>query len=419
METRIKTSFLKSITALVSGSIVAQLIAIIVSPIMTRLYTPSDIGVFTFIITIVNMFSPVINGRYDIAIVTEPTKKNIFPLMRLSLRICLIFTFVISIGSSVYFMKSKENSVYSYAVIFILILLISRGVTNILIAYNNRNKEYKLMTSVYVIRSLVQNVGFVLFGVFKFGVFGLLFSQVAGIMLSIKRQSSSFKSQFNSFKKSSFQDELDVAKKHKNQLLYSTPAIFVNNFSYSSLNLFVGSLFNTSVLGYYSMSYRLLGLPLNIISNNVSKIFIEEASREYDVSKSFTKTLKKTTIILVIMAIPMVLCMYFFIPPIFEIVFGKNWSITGKYVRILSPMFGIRFIVTAIAPGLTVARKQGMDLILQLLFVIVAGVSFIITVTRNLFMEEFLICITISFSLVYMIYYFSVYYFSRELKNKL
>ena len=48
-----KSDFIKSIGTLVSGSILAQVVTLLCSPILTRLYSTSDFGVFTFVISIV------------------------------------------------------------------------------------------------------------------------------------------------------------------------------------------------------------------------------------------------------------------------------------------------------------------------------------------------------------------------------
>ena len=62
---------LSSITTLASGSLIAQVITILTSPITTRIFTPEELGTYTLLITAVNMFGPIICLRYDLAIVTE------------------------------------------------------------------------------------------------------------------------------------------------------------------------------------------------------------------------------------------------------------------------------------------------------------------------------------------------------------
>ena len=406
MKVNLKNNFLKSIITLTSGSIIAQLITLIVSPIMTRLYSADEIGTYSFILTALSMFGSVSCGRYEMSIVTEPKEKNVYSLIKLSVIICLAFSMLISVGYGVYFaFFLKDESMNIYTIMFIFVLLISSGVTNILISYNNRNKEYKLMTTVYVIRSAVQNIGIVIFGFLKFGVIGLLFSLTVGQICGLNRQSKSLKQYLKVIKAVKLSELFEVMKDNCRQPLFSAPATFSNGFAYSSINLFIQGLYGMTTLGYYSISFRVLGLPLSMISFNVAKVFFEDASREYDVTGQFYGALRKTALFLTALAIPMVLVMIFLAPPLCGILFGSEWEVAGQYIRILAPMFGIRFIVTTLTLGLQIARKQKYELILQILFAVVSILCYILAKITPLTVEGFLCSVSISFSVIYLVFF--------------
>ena len=134
-----------------------------------------------------------------------------------------------------------------------------------------------------------------------------------------------------------------------------------------------------------------MGLPLALVSGNVSKVFFESASREYDSTGQFYNSLKKSFLFLFAISIPMVIVLMLFAPPVCEFVFGEGWNIAGKYVVILAPMFGFRLIVSAISPALIIAKKQNVEFILQLFFVLSSLICFVITQYVNLPIETYLI----------------------------
>lgn len=418
MKNKFNNQFYKSITALASGSIIAQVITFIASPIMTRIYTSDEIGEYTLILTVVTMFGSVICGKYDMSIVPEEKEERVFPLVKLSFIICLTLSLLISIAYGIYSLGDSKSSISILsASIFIFVLLFSTGIGNILLSYNNRNKEYKLMTSVNVFRTLGNCISMIVLGLLKFKSTGLLIAQIIGQMLGMNRQAKSIKPYLRDILKVDKKNMIAAAKKHYKQPMYSMPATFFNSFSYSSINIFINSLFGKSVLGYYSMSYRILGLPLAVVSNNVSKVFFEEASREYNKTKQFNKTFNKTSLFLCILAIPMVLFMIFLAPPIFKWFFGERWEISGHYVKILAPMFGIRFLVTALSPGMIIAKKQKSELILQVLFVIVSIATYVISKIINTSIYDYLKIISISFSSIYIVYYFALLKYSLSVKT--
>jgi len=414
MKNKLNIPFLKSITALASGSIIAQIITFIASPIMTRLYTSEEIGVYTLILTTVSMFGGVICGRYDISIVFEQEEDKVLPIIKLSLIISILASSIISLGYGVYYwLSGKENQSYLVVVVFTLILLFTTGIGNILISYNNRKREYPLMTSVNIIRAIGKNLTIVILGLLKTGSIGILISETVAQVLGTNIQLKSLKPHFKELFKVSKQEMALVAKKHYRQPVYSVPAIFANSFSYSSINFFIESLFGLSVLGYYSMSFRVLGLPLSVISNNVSKVFFEEASREYNETKQFKKSFCKTCLFLIVISVPMVLSMLFLAPPLFGWIFGHEWKVSGYYVKVLAPMFGIRFIVSALTPGMVICGKQKYELFIQILFALMSVVGYITTKSAHLTINQYLIIISLSFFAIYIIYFLTLLTYSK------
>ncbi len=408
-------NFLKSITILSSGSLVAQLVTIISFPFITRLYSPEEIGLYTFIITFVQIFMAIINGRYDISIITESEERRVFKLIKLALVLSFFLSLIISFSYLSYVLLFEDKGIHGLGLsMAILLLLISFGLTNVLNAYNNRAKEYKLMTIVNLIRVTTQNVGPIFLAFLKIGMLGLLLPYIIGQYLALSRQAKSLKTHLKTIKAIPFKDLKEVMKLHSKQPLFSVPAIFANSFSYASLTFFITSLYGMGIVGYYAISVRLLGMPLSLISGNVSKIFIQEASTEYKNTGQFYTSFKKVLQLQFFIAVPMVILLMVFSPSVFRVVFGEGWERAGEYVTILAPMFGARFIVTAVSPGLVVANKQGYELFLQAGFILAAFVSFIITKQLDLSIERFLVLISTSFTTIYILYFIVVYRFSKE-----
>lgn len=414
-----ENSFIKSSIVLISGSILAQIISIIASPLMTRLYTEAQIGEYTLILTAVSMFGSVICGRYDATIVSEENETNVWALIKLSAFITVGLSIVASIGYTVYYSFLDETSMSWFATfIWIFVLLVLTGIGNILVSYNNRKKEYKLMTSVHLVRTLGKEATLVGLGFLKNGTLGLLISQVMSLILGVGKQSKSLRKNISDVVHTPISRVRENAKKHRRQLMYSVPAHFANNFSYSSLNLFVSGLFGLDILAYYSMSFRMLGLPLSLLSANVSKVFFEKAAREHETHGSYRKSFLQTTGLLALVAVPMVIVLMIFAPMLFELFFGDGWYQSGVYVRYLAPMFGIRFIVSPLTPCMTVSNKQGNELMIQLLFVGASVVSYTLCRVIDSRMETFLLTVTILYSVIYSIYYIYMFKISKGDKQK-
>lgn len=407
--------FFKNIILLTSGSILAQFVVVLCAPIITRVYEVDEIGVYSYIIAMVSIFTAVLNLRYDMAIVVEKDEKNIYSIIKLSIIIGIIFSSIATVIFGIYFIIFKvEYKNYRYILLFYFILLVTNSLINVFNSYNNRYKEYKTMTMVYIIRTICQNVGGILFGIFNFGMIGLLLSYTLGQFLGMKKQSSTLRTKLKDIWESSYQEMKRVAKIHKFFPLYSSPAMIANSFSYSSITIFMELLFDMKVVGYYSLSTRILGLPLSLISGNVSKVFFQEASVEKSKRGNFCGSYRKTISLLLVIAIPMGFVMYYFSPWLCGIFFGKSWIVAGEYIKILTPYYVFRFIGTTISPGLIVSKKQSQELIIQILLVITSIFSFAVTLFTNMTVKNFLISISITKSIVYIILIFLVWKNSKK-----
>lgn len=400
------------------GSFIAQVVTFIIAPIITRIYTVDEIGVYSFAMTVVNIFGSAICARYDMLIVSEQNDDKVYTIIKLSIITCFIFSILVTTLYSLYcafFVNDVICDMFIFIAIFIVLLL--TGITNILNSYNNRKREYPIMTKANIVKTVSKDACSVILGVLGLGKMGLIISQAIGSMIGIIRQSKSIMLSAERVFRVSYKELAKTAKENYKQPLFSTPAIFANNFSYSSINMFIESLFGLSVLGYYSFSFRVLGMPLSLLSNNVSKVFFEQASSEYKNCGNYKKTFFKTSIFLLALAVPMTILLYFAAPYLFECFFGRGWYEAGVYVRVLSPMFGIRFIVSALTPVMIISRKQNLELGIQVIFVFVSICAYVYSKIAFIDVLCYLKIICLSFTIVYAIYYFIMCRLSVQYSN--
>lgn len=411
----LSSDYFKSVFRLTMGSLIAQLITALVSPISTRLYTPEQLAIYTLIITVSAMFGPVLCGKYDMAIVAAKDEKEVTNLIVGGLVVSITSIMFITIGYRFYLQRKPEilDEVGRFAYLLVLILLIN-AMINLLNRYNNRHKEYKLISSVYVLRTGFKNAGLVLFGFLKLGSLGLLLSQVLGSLVGLKRQSKRLYENRSMFKKVKINEVKNTLIKYKKLPIYSMPAHFLNSASYSMLNFFITGLFGLSTLGYYSISYRILGIPLTLVSLNVSKVFFQRASDEKSNTGGYRRTLMQLTLFLACLSIPMVLVLIIFGPFLFELFFGQGWGQAGRYAQILAPMYGFRFIVSALTPALVISGEQRLELILQSLFIVTSVISYFVCRWMGYGINTFLMFIAVFYSIIYILLYIVILKLSKK-----
>ena len=406
-----KSTFFRSILVLMTGSVVAAAIRAVATPVLTRLYSQEAMGAYSYLISISSIFMGVVNCRYDISIETDSEEKHVFPLIKLSLLIGLAVTVISSLVFTGIFIYNGKP--FYWPILFFFNLL-AYSIVNVLTAYNNRNKEYKVISSVGAFRRGTQYGLAILLGFFFPYSICLLIPYVFGEFMGISRQLKPLKPHLQDVFTAAPSEMRDVAKLHWKQAIFSLPALLANSLSYSLITIFIGQLFGMSTVGLYSISLTLLGVPLGLIGGNVAKVFMQKASSEFAHTGSYSHSFNRTFLLLFSVAVPMLIVLLFFAEPLCGFIFGKEWVTAGAFIKILAPMFAVRFITSALSPAFTIVKKQQLDLILQLFFLASNLISYVISKICGFYASGFLTMISILFTVSYSIYLFFIFYYSRK-----
>ena len=70
------TDFYNNVFKLLTSISIAQLIPIIITPILTQYFTPEDFGVYGLYVSICSIFGIVASGKYDVAIMLPQKKRG-------------------------------------------------------------------------------------------------------------------------------------------------------------------------------------------------------------------------------------------------------------------------------------------------------------------------------------------------------
>lgn len=398
---------------MILSSGIAQVILIITTPIITRLYSPAEFGEFTIFSNIAMILIPIINARYDLLIVNAKNDRSANILSQISflisLLILLILIPILAISAWLY-----PNFILDF--IFIIIMLFLVSLTNIFTNYLNKERKYKVLSLINVFRAGSMALLQIIFGLLSLGSLGLIIgfslSYITGITLGYK----TFKKHFNIVRNK--EETKALFLENKNQLVYSTPSILLNSLSFSVVVFFIGILYTNTEVGIYGMAIRVLGIPVTIISLGLSKIFMQQANDYYIERGNFRNLLLKFSSTLVIVSIILYVPLYLFSEELVNILLGHSWVDAITVIKIVIPLFVIRLIVSTVSLSVIVLQKQQLELILQALFLIGTTVTFVISKMLNLTFFNFVSINTAVLIVSYMIFFIALYYFAKNKQFK-
>jgi len=368
-----KSEFSHNVLTLMTGTTVAQAIPVAISPILTRIYTPEDFGLYSLFIAIAFIFGSIANGRYELAIMLPKKDEdaiNIFALgfiITLGISFLLLILIILFHDLIVDFLDNDKIGIWLY---FIPITVFFIGFFNILNYFNIRKKYYKNIANSKIFKSIILAILQLSIGFIKQGAMGLISGQIVSQIFANWQLFKNIIKDKTLLSKITIKNIWIEAKKYKDFPKFSLWGVFANTLSIHFTNILISSFFTISTLGFYSLVQKILGMPSALIGSSIGQVFFQEASEEKMKTSRAINTFKKTINKLILLGVPLYGLLYFIIEDVFAIVFGEEWRIAGVYAQILIPLFFIKFISVAVSTTFSIFNRLKFELFLKILLLI-------------------------------------------------
>lgn len=375
-----KSDFSRNVLTLMTGTTIAQAIPIAISPILTRIYTPEDFGLFATYMSILMIFGSLVAGKYELAILIPKNDYDAKHIVFYSIILSFIISFILFILVLLFneiiinLLKNDQLKIWLYLLPLNIFFV---STVSILYNWNNRKKKYKNVSHSLIIQSSTQGSTNLFIGNLSTLNAGLIIGTFMGNIASVIYVSNKIKKDFVDFgpKKSRV---IILMKKYIKFPKYSMPSSLLVNMSIQMPIFFLSSFFGASIVGYYALSQRIIKVPISLIGSSFGMVFRQEASAHlYDNGNCrdiFISTLKK---LFLISTVPFII-FYFISPQLFAFVFGNEWRVAGEYAQVLSILFYLQFLVNPLSVMITIAQKQQYSFYLHLFLIIGIIASFVI-----------------------------------------
>lgn len=332
-------TFVKNVATLITGTAISQAILFIFTPILTRIYSPEEFGLFAIYVAIVAIIGTVTSLKYEMAIMLPKDDFDAQALFFLSIVLTFIISIVTLIGVVVLTLFFSEFGFVQKIDSFIWILppgVLFLGLFQVFFSFSSRNKFFSTIS----IGRVGQSSASVAFQVgmkmaFAFSR-GLIIGNLIGSFISFSILL------FKNLKEGKFQiNEVSLlrirhnASVYKDFPKYQSFTSLINALSQNLPVILFTALYAPEIAGFYALTQRVLAAPSALISESTRQVYYQKASELYSEGKSIKRIFTKTTIGLVKVAILPYLAIGIFAPFIFSLFFGKEWETSGVYAQLL------------------------------------------------------------------------------------
>ena len=356
-----KDDFARNVLTLLSGTVLAQLLSLLVAPLLTWYYLPEDMAVAEMYLRVVLLLAVAATARYEMAIVLPKLNEDAISLVKL----CLMITIGVSVLSLGLILVGGEKLVNylelpgltDYLFIIPVSVLIAGGYQS-LNYWQIRNKFYRNISTANISSALVNNGVKLSVGVASsLGPLGLilgnLLGQFVGLLLFLGKSLKYLISPGN--QESSIPGN---AKVYKNFPLVNMPHAFTDAIRELVIITIILYYFGGVTMGIYAFVVRVLKMPIALVGSSMSQVFFQEASEKYANNEDILPIVKRTLIPLLKIGVPILLIFMYFGDDLIQLVFNEKWADAGVFAQILAPWLFFNFLISPISQIPIIVNKQ-------------------------------------------------------------
>lgn len=334
--------FLRNVFTVAFGTAMAQIITMLLSPILTRVYPAEAIGALGVFMSFVAVFSQVAAITLPEAIVLPKEDNEAVKIVNLSIVIGFAFSsilFLLFLFFGNFIASIFQVSEASQFILLVPLQVFFYTCVKIGQQWMLRKKRFKLKAKLTVIDKLIVNflqilIGFILptsltlvyIYIFGQALFSISLLILSGVIYLTYRESRNF----------SLSDYKVVLKKYSDFPKFRAPQVFINALSDSLPILILTSLFGPAFAGFYTLTKKVLYLPTNLIGNSIGDVFFPRIAEAQHKGENLFEILFKATSALVLLGIVPYSVIIIWGPELFSILFGDGWRVAGIYARWMS-----------------------------------------------------------------------------------
>lgn len=367
------------------GGIVGQLIPVLISPVLTRLYTPESFGVFSSFTAIASILTIPATLRFDLALVrcdddVEAASLGVLGWIFASIFLSAIAVSVLLLDRLVVPVSSLHPLGIQLALVPLLAWIIATQW--IFSAAATRNRSYGLISVGNVVQQFVSAVVAIGLGLAGFGAWGLIQSRFWATAVNVVMLIRIGAHGYIQRGRHALSDARGLLNRHRKFPLFNVPISVSGNLSSYFPILALTSFHITGLAGQFAIARMIVSLPSNFLTSTMSNVFYREGVVRLGTSE-FRALVWGLSRSLVLIFIPAYFFLGYWGEAIFEVVFGDKWKGAGNVLMYLALPFALAALTGWPERVFEIRAKQQWSFAIQLGFDLLTMVSIVVVLAAG------------------------------------
>jgi O-antigen/teichoic acid export membrane protein len=358
-------------TILISaGTLIGQASLMVSMPIISRIWSPQEIGYFVVFTSVVSLFSTTASLHYELSIPLPNNGKHASLLMQLSLIIVFFCSCLFLCGIALGNLEQILTGINEIEPVkfWLPLSFLLNGVCAVWSIRSIRHQKYVNNAASKGIQGIVQSIVQLVAGAVGYNWKGLVLGQIAGQLAGILPFLDNLALGPRFTRKVPLRYYV-LLRRYRNFAIAATPSSLINAFSNNIPPLFLSALFSPDSAGLYGVGARVLQIPMRFIGQALGQVFLGQAAiaRRNGHLPSVANSIYHT---LFVFSVNTFIPIAIISPSLFAFVFGENWANAGDYARWLAPWLLTSFIANPLSMLVTVLEKQRQELCFQIVYLV-------------------------------------------------
>jgi len=373
------SELLRNTTKLLSANVVAQVVGLLIYPILTRMYSQDDFGLASLFISMGTILAIVGTAEYQYAVVLPKEERLAVGAWQAGCLCLLLVTGLVTLSipfapQIAGLLKAPELATWYWA---IPLFLFFTGLWALLNYWYGRHKQFGRIGAFQVLQTLIGAGTKTGVGAAGFLHGGLVVSSVVSLFAALASSVLSSLKQLRPLRRIDAESVREAARTFKNFPCFSLPRALVNNVSGNLDVWMIAPAFGLECVGVFGMAIMLSIRPINIICSSLYQVLFQRTSERVQertsIRRMFWHLLTKAALVggLAFTAL------YFVLPALCEWLLGEGWRETGELIQLLLPWVYFSLLVAPINFLTDVFGKQKIGLVFEVLLFVarVVGIS--------------------------------------------
>lgn len=355
---------------LLSGSVMAQALPLLAAPVLTRLYTPAEFGVFGLFTAAVAILGALGNLKFDHAILLArraPVAWHVFALGLLASTVLAAMLMLWLVLAPASWFGTRWLALDRHIALLVPLNFAMAAANQAVVSMIFRGEQVAWVAQSRVLQALVTTVASIGLGWWSPTGAMLIASAIGGQLLGMLHLAWRLPRRRVALWQFSARVMWRCARRYRRFPMFTVPSELLGVLTTSLPILLIGSTWGLEAAGAYALAQRVLGTPLSMLGSAFSDAYRQSAAGVLRAGQDYWDMSRRTAAVLGAVAVPGALATMALAPSMFPWIFGQRWGLAGELVQILAPLYFVRLLVSPLSYNYYIAGRNAEDLVLQVL----------------------------------------------------